>query len=221
MAWTTPTVRATGDLITPAIWNGEIVGNMNYLYGTTLSYRKTTAKQVVNSVAATDLLNGEVTVGAGVLGLTGVLRLTAWGDMLNNTGGNQNTPTFTAALGGTSVAVIATLPAAMSSGSTRTPWRIVVEIMNLGAANSQWSTATLLATFAMVSAAAAAGSAEGYTYAPAPVGGVAPVIAVSAGATAVDTSAAKALTLSVTNPVASANYDVTLKCALVEIDSVG
>lgn len=31
MAWTTPTVRATGDLITATIWNADVVNNLLYL----------------------------------------------------------------------------------------------------------------------------------------------------------------------------------------------
>lgn len=33
MAWTTPTVRATGDLVTASIWNGDVVNNLKYLHG--------------------------------------------------------------------------------------------------------------------------------------------------------------------------------------------
>lgn len=33
MAWTTPTVRATGDLITATIWNADIVNNMKWIGG--------------------------------------------------------------------------------------------------------------------------------------------------------------------------------------------
>lgn len=32
MAWVTPVVRATGDIITAATWNQDVVGNPNYLY---------------------------------------------------------------------------------------------------------------------------------------------------------------------------------------------
>lgn len=32
MAWTTPTTRATGDLITAAIWNADLVDNLSYLH---------------------------------------------------------------------------------------------------------------------------------------------------------------------------------------------
>lgn len=35
MAWTTPTVRATSDLITASIWNTDIVDNLKYLKGQT------------------------------------------------------------------------------------------------------------------------------------------------------------------------------------------
>ena len=32
MAWVTPVVRATGDIITAATWNQDVVGNPNYLH---------------------------------------------------------------------------------------------------------------------------------------------------------------------------------------------
>lgn len=31
MAWTSPTLRTTGELVTASIWNTDIVGNLNYL----------------------------------------------------------------------------------------------------------------------------------------------------------------------------------------------
>ena len=37
--WTTPTTRSTGDLITAAIWNADIVDNLNFLYGSLPSAR--------------------------------------------------------------------------------------------------------------------------------------------------------------------------------------
>ena len=39
MAWTTPTTRSTGDLITAAIWNTDLVDDLNYLYGSLPSAR--------------------------------------------------------------------------------------------------------------------------------------------------------------------------------------
>ncbi|HPV08882.1 MAG TPA: hypothetical protein PLD57_17590, partial [Aggregatilineales bacterium] len=32
MAWVTPVIRATGDIITAATWNQDVVGNPNHLY---------------------------------------------------------------------------------------------------------------------------------------------------------------------------------------------
>ncbi len=33
MAWTVPTVRATGELITASIWNTDLTDNLKYLKG--------------------------------------------------------------------------------------------------------------------------------------------------------------------------------------------
>lgn len=37
MTWTDPTTRSTGDLITAAIWNQDVVDNLEYLYNRTVT----------------------------------------------------------------------------------------------------------------------------------------------------------------------------------------
>lgn len=98
--------------------------------------RKTSAKTVNNTVTETDLLNGEFTLAAGVLGTTGVARLTAFGDLLQNNG-TQNFFRWKLKLGGTVLIDSGAMVASMGATAARYPWRVVAEIGNLGVANSQ------------------------------------------------------------------------------------
>lgn len=179
-------------------------------------YRKTTQKQVVNSIVETDLLNGEVTVAANAIGANGVLRLTAAGDMLNNSGVGQNTPRFKLKLGATTIFDTGSLSATpWSTSPGRQGWHVVVEIANLGAANSQWSSIALDLDGFFAAGNAAFVTGEGTFIATGSGSGYARGVA--GGASTEDTTLAKALALTVINPAANASLDVTLKHALVEI----
>lgn len=180
-----------------------------------ITYRKTSAKQVVNTLVETDLLNGEITVGAGVLGTTGVLRLTAYGDLLNNTAATQNSPRLKLKLGGTTLIDTNVLAATWASSAARLPWKVVAEIGNLGATNSQWTSfiTEILGNIA-ANVATTLTVGEGF-YASTILNAM--FKANGGAATAVDTTVAQVLALTVTNPVANAALDVTLKGALVEI----
>ena len=184
-------------------------------WGTPGLYRKVTAKQVVNSIAETDLLNGEITVGAGVLGTTGVLRLTAWGDAVNNSGAGQNFPRFKAKLGATTLIDSGVVNQWLSSAA-RFMWRVSLEVMNLNAANSQWSTLIQDLGGPSIGATAAVGATTGEGNNNVQVtinqGRI-----VEANSTAVDTTASQVLAYTVTLPVANAALDWTLKGALVEV----
>ncbi len=39
MAWTTPTSRSNGDIITPTEWNTDLVNNLNHLYNRVITGR--------------------------------------------------------------------------------------------------------------------------------------------------------------------------------------
>lgn len=68
------------------IGNGLYWDGSNWVVGSLGLYRKATAKDVVSTVVETDLLNGEVTLAAGILGTTRSVRVSILGDYLNNTG---------------------------------------------------------------------------------------------------------------------------------------
>lgn len=183
------------------------------------TYRKTTSKAVNTTVAATDLLNGEITIAPNFMGVNGLLRLTAIGDWLQNSGGAVNGPRFQLVFGGTTI-FDTNAVANAATGASRGGWRIVVEIFNAGVTNVQncffllngesgigW-TASARAGFAtglgqFLGGAGASGdntmSAQGYNTA------------------AIDTTASKALVLNVINGSASASYETRLTSALVEV----
>lgn len=183
-----------------------------------ITYRKTSAKQVVSTVTETDLLNGEITVGAGVMGATGVLRLTAWGDMVNNSAATQASVRLKLKLGATTLFDTNSVAAIWTSTAARFGWKVVAEIVNLGAANSQWGTLN----FETILGAGANGAAgfvtgEGDFLVSLVTGGAGIYKAFGGAASAVDTTIAQALALSVILPAANANLDMTLKGALVEV----
>src|SRR4051794_27688805 len=89
-----------GDLFVVARGGGD-----NRIAGSELGvkYRKVTAKQLVSSVTETDLLNGEITLAAGVLGSDRIARIVLWGDFLQNTGVDRGGPTLKLKYGGSTL----------------------------------------------------------------------------------------------------------------------
>lgn len=189
---------------------------------TVVSYTKTTAKAVNTTTTATDLLNAEITIAAGVMGTAGMCRLTAWGDLLWNVAANPAVPRFQLVLGGTTLLDTGTGSGAIPAASaTRGSWRIVCEIQNLGAANSQMSNLSLLmyapAGFSTSTFAAFTTGQGGYS-----AGGTGAQIiyAIAQGtnpSTAVDTATSKTLVLNVINGVSNAAYETKLLGAKIEI----
>lgn len=182
-----------------------------------ITYRKATQKQVVNTTSNTDLLNGEITVAANALGTNGLLRLTAFGDAVNNTGSTQTAPRFQLKLGASTLIDSNAPPTAWASSATRFAWRATAEIMNTAATNTQWTSLRLEAMGNSSSLGGAGGTVptigEG-SYLP--INSLMWLILIEASG-AVDTTSSQALALNVTLPVASASCDWTLKGALAEI----
>jgi hypothetical protein len=185
-------------------------------------YRKTTLKTVNATVAATDLLNGEITIDAGAMSLTRLLRLTAWGDFLNNVGSSQAPPRFQLVFGGT------TLFDTNTSGLLQTfaqvsSWRMTVEIANL-AANSQFANLSLTLAYAgqvittPVGVLFAAGNGVYQSVGQAASAGSTWTLLAQGNALAVvNTALAAPLVLNVINASASAAYSTRLYGAVVEV----
>lgn len=173
-------------------------------------YRKTTSKTVNNTVVETDLLNGEITIAAGVLGTTGMLRLSTHVDGLNNSGAPA-TWQLKVKLGATTLFDTGTLTV-NSQGASRFGWRLDFELLNLGTANSNVARMKLLlpqAALAGVTVAAgtvvAQGTGEKWT------------LIEDSFASTVDTSTSKTLVVTVTHGTAAATIETKLYGAVVEV----
>lgn len=186
--------------------------------GTT--YRKNTPLAVNNTTTETDLLNGQITIGASVMGPTALLRLTAWGDTLQNTGGYLTTmPRFKLKLGATTLidtgAAVGS-PNGWAWGTTRWGWRLITEIFNLSATSQEvhfrldlmYALGNPLTSLAFVAGVG--------TYAN-PGSTLNSAVAEGFNAASVDTTVAEALAFTVINPTASTNMETKLIGALVEI----
>lgn len=196
-------------------------GDGSFAQGTQGIYRKTSSKQVVNTVAETDLLNGEITIGAGVLGTNGILRLSAMGDFINNSGATQAGVRLKLKLGATTLIDTAAPANFWGSSASRFPWKVDVQIANLGVANSQWANLNFQAVSAVNVGTSVATFAvgEGLSFGALFAGGTGPVTAhgSTAGPVAIDTTVSQALVLSVILPSTSPSLDMTLRSAVVEL----
>lgn len=181
-------------------------------------FRKTTTKQVLNSVVETDLLNAECTVPAGAMGLTGNLRLTALCDWTNASGAVSGMPRFKVKLGATTLIDTNSVAGVISSAGNVYPLKIAVDIMNLGASNSQvvhFHSTSLVVITSAGNAAPAVGT--GNVNVSASGAGWAILSYEVYNTTAVDTTVANALALTVINPTATATCYTELRGAYAEI----
>ncbi len=184
-----------------------------------VTYRKNTTKVVASTTSATDLLNGEITIAANALPATGVLRLTAWGTFLNNSGSSQNSPRLDLRLGSTLLLDTNVITGTTwSSNAAALPWKVVVEINAANATNSQ--IAQMILDYVLVSSGAAAatfGTGVGIHRNDAALGGYSQGKAQGTNSSSKDMTSAQLLELRATLPVANANCQATLLGALVEI----
>lgn len=182
--------------------------------GATTFYRKVTEKDVTNTVAETDLLNGDITIGAGVMSTNKTARVSLIGDIRHNSG-VTGTATVRIKLGGTTLYAD---DIRFDDDADRRPFVMRFEITNLGAANSNF----LAGTFFVGSAEAATtgiGNLEAGVAATGTTSATASRIAAFAsnGATSVDTSAAVALVVTIQWSAAHANTSWKLRSGLVEV----
>lgn len=181
--------------------------------------RKATSKTVTNTVAATDLLNGEITIPAGAVTATGSWRLKLWGVSANASGAAQNENRFQVILGGTTILDTATSGVATSaSGGGALPWELEVECMQANATNtaqfSAWyranhTTSSTTAWLPVVGAGVtmATLNSVGYVF----------VIGQYQNGHDKDMTVAQSLVVNLIQPVASASYTTILNGALLEI----
>lgn len=169
------------------------------------SYRKTTEKDVVNTVTETDLLNGEVTIGAGVMGTNRMLRVTLIGDYLNNTGTDK---TFTLKIKFGSTVLYEDPTPNITANAIRRPLWFEFMIANLGAANSQF----MHGRYRLGAASGATTGTGDLSFGDFNGASFAMI-----GTAALDTTTSKLLEVTVTHSAASASLSARLKYALVEV----
>lgn len=207
--WTTPKTWNVGDILTAADMNTYVRDNTSLLVNGL--YRKTTTKDNVNSGATVDLLNGEITIGANVMGASGVLRATLICDYLNNTGSGATetvslrfgtTQLWTAVIGG---------GGGVGTGAGRRPLVITFTIHNLGATNAQQAGGT----FNLGTPTAPAVGLGDLSLPPASE--TQAWTTPFSGTSAEDTTSAKALVLNWTHSVVNAAISTRLLAALIEV----
>lgn len=176
--------------------------------------RKVTSKTVNTTTSATDLLNGEVTIGAGALGTSNLLSLVATGDWLQNSGGTATPPRFQLVFGGT-ILIDTGTGGLISAGAARYGWKIVAEIMNLGVTNSQDVSFVLNLSAAVNTAFSTTLTTGSGGYGAAILGAMPSAVGSNAGSK--DTTAALALVLNVINGSANAAYETKLVRAKITI----
>lgn len=183
-----------------------------------VTYRKNTTKTVANTVAATDLLNGEITIGASAMGANSIARCKFWGTHKQATAGVQGSPRFQVVLGGTTLLDTNVLPASETANINVWGWDLTLDIANLGATNSQMERMILHLDqqFAAAVAALFIGG-QGLYNNGASYGGYAHAVAKGYQTSAIDMTVARLLELRVVNAVADPAYDTILKGALIEI----
>lgn len=184
------------------------------------TYRKNTSKVVSGTTGATDLLNGEITIGANKLGATSILKMSMRGDWKQNSGGTADSPRFQVILGGSTIIDTGTPTIAIFNSASRKSWRAELEIANQNATNSQWVSLWIymggLVTAGMNAAAPTTG--EGFWGCVLSTTTSSAFLAAEIGNTgAVDMTSARSLVFNVINASSSANYDVTLFNALAVI----
>lgn len=221
MSWTAPVTRATGYIVLATDWNAvqNDLLELDRIYA-----KKTTSKTVASSTTATDLLDGEITIGAGDMGIDGILRLTAWGKWKQNVATNKNTPSFQLKLGGTMLIETGNFSSAVAQQFNQYfPWKFTCDIQNLGAANSQQ--AYLHGALGMLGFFAGNfpgnfTTGVGMPMYLDPTGPGSTTFAIYDGGNdglAVDTTAACALELKVVNAINNAAYITELLGAVVEL----
>jgi hypothetical protein len=155
--------------------------------------RNSAPSTVVNTAAETPIFS--YNMPAGLLGTDRTLQVQLMGDLLNNSGANQSI-TFRVAVGG--VTVYGDFTGAIATSASRRPWNWILNFANLGAANQNYLSGTL-----MLGVAGNATTGLGDIGAA----GFREVAVASAGALAFDTAAAQTIAVFAQLSAANAALD--------------
>jgi hypothetical protein len=181
----------------PPIVDDEIPSAAKWNSAVGVYDRATAEIDVASTTVATAIYSKAI--GAGHLSSDRMLRLSARGDLLNNTASSQGV-TVTFKLGATTLVTEAGVTSIPTSAARR-PWRIYMELSNLGAANSQeWHAQLVIGR-----------DGGGYT-----TSGF-HVVGAHSGTSAVDTAAEQTLAVEITWPTSSASLSWRRKYAMLEL----
>lgn len=204
-------ISVVADEVCTFIWDGTVWWIVARTGSAALIYRKASIKDVVSTASATDLFNGEITIGAGAMSTNKTVRIFAAGDYLNADGAAR-TVTIDLLLGGTSIWT-SILNAGLINTGSRRGWMMEAWINNTGATNAQFTNGFFVwgqegvGDFDTLEDTTAQLDSADYRITPFSLATV----------TAVDTTAARALVLNCTHSASSANLSMRLKSALVEV----
>lgn len=206
--WTMPRTATPGDVFTAEWVNTDLRDN------TPVFYWKTTSKTVVNTTTETDLLNGEVTLAANVMGSNRRLEFWADGNILNS-GAARIVPIWRAKLGATTLFATGNDGAStIPSSAVRVPWVVHIVIQEMNATNAQEASITGF----MGSNGGQVDFTTGLGwYGLTTAGGM--HLFIGQNNTAVSTTAALAFAYTVELGAANASYDCILKAAKVVVGS--
>jgi hypothetical protein len=171
------------------------------------TYRKVTTKDVVNTTTKTDLLNSEITIGAGVMGANSLMVIDLGGDYLNSPAGNK-TITLELALGGT-VLWDGAASDPITNASPRRAWRLFAAIQAMNSTSAQQGHAL----FSMGSNNSAT-TGTGALNAPNPDLGGIPLQTI---ASVLNMSLAQALTFKVTHQTADPAISMRLTRGIIQV----
>lgn len=194
-----------------------VIDYLAVLPGSTTNYRKSSPTAVNTTTSPTDLLG--ITIAAGVMGTTGIIRLSMEGDCEFNSSGAF--PRFQLVFGGVTLLDTGVIPTAVTGASTtRYGWTAEAKISNLSATGSQ----SCRLSFELAGIIGAASHATAFTtgegvYGTLSYGDSSSYLkAVGTNpATSVDTTVACPLAFKVINGVSNATYETKMFSALAEI----
>lgn len=205
-------VYTVGQLVTAANMNSMAQG----------LYRSTTLTAVANTVTETNLAVGAI--AANVLGTDRLARMSAWGDWIQNSGSGLTTPRFKVKLGAGPTTVIDT---GATTGDLRAQfagygWKLVCEVANRGATNSQLVNFTLSLSYnigagsQMIGGAFATGEGV-YESIPAVGTTIGTVLAEGFNVSAIDTTASMNLAITTILPTATPTCQIQCYGWIIEI----
>ncbi len=208
MAWTDPRDWAVGELPSAVQFNQYLRDNLKWVVRP--ADIKSTEKEIVNSAAAADLLNGEITIPAGYMGTNGSVYGFMMGDYLNHSGSSR---TLSIAMTFGATTIYSDTSGSISASTNRHNWWCEFTIANLAATNLQFMMGEFYWTTA---AGATTGIGDLATTAPVSTGPWAIPFG-SNGTFAEDTTAAKAITFTAQHNGTDPELSIRLKYASFEL----